>query len=246
MTSFFDSNVPYRPLIDSGHHAQAIDSALTFLDAMRYGCSTRYATEHKGTPFYIMGYAAFASHDYPSASLYFDAAVEADLKYHAGNHNTAALRFIQLLQTASEPLLAQGIIDEIVSSAQTLLTDYGSRALAQPITLDEVRSRFLTKIVVSGVTTQRSLVTAFLSFVGEWPYRARQIKLVEAGSREPFFLHILRGCVLFESLLKAASGTPNSIGQLGKALHHHATALGIKRNKIHTSETDFNNIPASL
>lgn len=246
MPSYFDTNVPYRPLIDAGLVVQAIDYAMLFLDAYRLRSASQYSAEHKGTPFYIMGYAAFASHDYPSASLYFDAAAEADLKYHQGNLDTASLRFIQLSQSPSQPLLAQDIISQLVDTTQQLLDDYRTRPLAQAITLDELRARFFKAILTSGRLEQRPLVTAFLSFVGEWPYRARQLELVEEGSREPFFLHILRGCVLFESLLKAAPGTPARVKTLGDALHHHAAALGIDPTKIRTSESDFNNIPGTL
>jgi hypothetical protein len=193
----------------------------------------------------VLGYAAFASHDYPSASLYFDASVAADLSYHRGNHNTSALRFMQLLTTQDEPLLARDIIAAMIVSTEKLLNDYNSRPGAQPITLDELRTRFLHKISTTGAAPERTLVTALLSFVAEWPYRAKQIELVEAGSREPFFLHILRGCVLFESLLKSAPGTP-TLKTLGRALHHHAPVLGINPANIDTSESDFNNVPGSL
>jgi hypothetical protein len=120
-----------------------------------------------------------------------------------------------------------------------------NRPGAQPITLHEIRSRFLHKIITTGAAPERTLVTALLSFVAEWPYRAKQIELVEAGSREPFFLHILRGCVLFESLLKAAPGAPR-LKTLWPALQHHAAALAINPANIATNETDFNNVPGSL
>ncbi len=102
----------------------------------------QYARDHKGSPFYVLGYAAFASHDYPSASLYFDAAVAADLTYHPGNHNTSALRFMQLLTTQGEPLLARDIIQIMIVSMESLLNDYNGRSGAEPITLDALRMRF--------------------------------------------------------------------------------------------------------
>jgi len=243
---YFEQNFhKYRQYIDAEQNSKAVEAALDFLAERKAANSAQYTADHKGSPFYVLGYAAFASHDYPSASLYFDAAVAADLNYHRGNHNTAALRFMQLLTTEGEPLLARNIIAATIVSMEKLLDDYKNRRDAHLITLGELRTRFLHKIITTGAAPERTLVTALLSFVAEWPYRAKQIELVEAGSREPFFLHILRGCVLFESLLKAAPGTPR-LKTLRPALQHHAAALAIKRANIDTSETDFNNVLGSL
>jgi hypothetical protein len=243
---YFEENFHrYRQYIDADQNSKAVEAALDFLAERKAADSAQYTADHKGSPFYVLGYAAFASHDYPSASLYFDAAVAADLTYHRGNHNTSALRFMQLLTDEGEPLLARNNIAAMIVSTEKLLDDYRNRPGAQPITLNEIRNRFLCKIITTGAAPQRALVTALLSFVAEWPYRAKQIELVEAGSREPFFLHILRGCILFESLLKAAPGTPR-LNTLGSALHHHATTLAINPANIATSETDFNNVLVSL
>jgi hypothetical protein len=246
MAEYFEENFQeYRRYIDSQQNSKAIESALDFLALRKAENPAQYAADHKGSPFYVLGYAAFASHDYPSASLYFDAAVAADLNFHRGNHDTAALRFMQLLTTPNEPLLARDIIAPTIASMEQLLDDYKNRPGAKPITLVDLRARFLRKIITTGTSPERTLVTALLSFVAEWPYRAKQIELAEVGSREPFFLHILRGCVLFESLLKTAPGTPR-LKTLGNALHHHASALAINPANIDTSENDFNNVPASL
>jgi hypothetical protein len=205
MPEFFEVNFrEYRQYIDLQQNSKAIDAALELLSKRKKENASQYSLDHKGSPFYVLGYAAFASHDYPSASLYFDAAVAADLRYHKGDMNKPALRFMQLLHTNGEDLLARDIIALTAASAEQLLNDYRARPDAQAITLDELRDRFLRKILTSGLPEQRALVTAFISFVAEWPYRTKQMELIEEGSREPFFLHILRGCVLFESLLKAA------------------------------------------
>lgn len=246
MAEFLDVHAPYRPLIDTGNHTQAIETALTMLEAIQLGSPAAYDAEHKGTPFYIMGYAAFACHDYLSASLYFDAAVDSDMKYHVNKLDTAAMRFIQLLQTQSEPLLAQHIIDEIINTFSVLISDYNSRPLAHNITMDDIRDKFIVKIIQNSQPEQRILITALISFVAEWPYRQRQMKLCSFGSREPFFMHLFRGCVLFESLLKVANGTPSSVTTLGKAITHHASNLGIATTNIDIRESDFDQILSSI
>jgi hypothetical protein len=66
----------------------------------------------------------------------------------------------------------------------------------------------------------RTLVSTFISFLAEWDYRSRLIDLSDAGSKEPFFSHLFRGCLLFESLLKANDCKPPTRRTLGKMLKH--------------------------
>ncbi len=182
MPEYFESGAPYRSFVDQDNPAKAVKEGLAYLAARRNSVGDKkYRQDHKGTPFYILGYSAFACHDYSSASLYFDAAVEADLRYHQGNLDTAALRFIQLLHVSNEDLLASGIIAQIETRTEALLIDYHSRHLHQAISLSNLRSRFFEQILKNGPPHHRTLLTAFISFVAEWNYRAMQFELVPRG-----------------------------------------------------------------
>jgi hypothetical protein len=243
MATFFDEYAPYRAFVDGGQFSYSIEAGLRLLGGVKELAPEQYKAAHKGTPFYIMGYAAFASHDYPGASPFFDAAVAADLQYHKGRLDSPALQFIQLLADKDQPVLAHEIVQLIKASTEQLLDDYGSRAGAKPITLDEFRCRFFRRVLLSGQAHQRTLLTTFISFVAEWRHRAKLLELIEEGSREPFFLHLFRGCLLFESLLKGAASSI-SLTTLGRSLIHHQSALGI--TNIETSESDFNEILKTL
>jgi hypothetical protein len=70
MSDFFDHIYPYRRHIDDQQYSLAIRGALELLESFRSSAPTQYANVHKGSPFYVLGYAAFASHDYPAASLF--------------------------------------------------------------------------------------------------------------------------------------------------------------------------------
>jgi hypothetical protein len=148
-----------------------------------------------------MGFAAFASHDYSAASLFFDAAVEEDLVN--SRPDSPALLFMQLVSTDNKVTLADEIIAQVNEDLNLLIRDYNARADAEPLTLNDLRVFFLHPIIHSPQRQQRALVTALISFVAEWRYRRRLIHVVEHGSCEPFFLHLLRGGLVFESLLKA-------------------------------------------
>jgi hypothetical protein len=245
MSEYFESGAPYRSAVDLDKPARAVEEGLAYLSARRDGVGNQqYRQDHKGTPFYILGYSAFACHDYTSASLYFDAAADADLRFHQGNLDTAALRFIRILQTPNENLLASGIIAQIEARTQVLLNDYQGRHLHQAISMQNLRARFFERTLQRGPPHSRTLLTAFISFVAEWDYRARQLELVQEGSREPFFLHLFRGCVLFESLLKSAPGAPR-LQTIGAALHHFGSRLGL-RGQILTGANEFNDVVAAL
>jgi hypothetical protein len=168
--------------------------------------------------------------------------VAADLTYHAGNLNTSALRFMQLLHTPGENLLARDIIAMTEVSTERLLDDYRTRPGMQNISLNDLRNRFFQNILTTGPAQRRTLITAFISFVA----CAKQIDLIKEGSREPFFLHLFRGCLLFESLLKNAPGAPAHLWTLGQALHHFRTRLGLGAGAIPTSAPSFNHIVAAL
>ncbi|WP_354100849.1 hypothetical protein [Bradyrhizobium sp. RT5a] len=124
MPEYFECGAPYRDFVDKCKPAKAVEEGLAYLAARRVAVGDQqYRLDHKGTPFYILGYSAFACHDYTSASLYFDAAAEADLRYHQGNLDTPALRFIQILHAPNEDLLAREIIARIETQIQALLAE---------------------------------------------------------------------------------------------------------------------------
>jgi hypothetical protein len=136
-----------------------------------------------------------------SASLFFDAAVAADIAKFGATANKPALNFMRLDITGQD-MLASQIIRDVLAKITQLVTSYNARTGAVAITVDELRTHFLERIIQSAVDHERALLTAFISFVAEWNYRSELIELVEMGSREPFFLHFFRGCLLFESILK--------------------------------------------
>jgi len=58
----------------------------------------------------------------------------------------------------------------------------------------------------------RTIFTSFITFAYEYDSIQRYFKLTDEkyGTGEPFFVHLIKGCIIFESLLKN-SETGNSI-----------------------------------
>jgi hypothetical protein len=98
----------------------------------------------------------------------------------------------------------------------------------------------LKPIISSQDDHKRTLITAFISFIAEWKYRAQLIDLIEHGSREPFFLHIFRGCLLFESIVKEnpLRPVPPGTATLGNALQLMFSELRIPASLVIKS-SDF-------
>jgi hypothetical protein len=106
MSDYFEHNFqPYRNHVDAEQYSLAIRSALELLENFRSSSPAAYSNEHKGSPFYVMGYAAFASHDYPAASLLFDAAVAEDIKKFGPTADKPALLFMRLEDKHQEVLV---------------------------------------------------------------------------------------------------------------------------------------------
>src|SRR4051812_12733046 len=96
MTFDFDRNTPYWTHFDSRQFSRAIWDAVQLLNGEKQRAPDEYRRAHKGTPFYMMAFAAFASNDFGTATFLFDAAVSEDLKNHPTQVDTPALLFMQL------------------------------------------------------------------------------------------------------------------------------------------------------
>ena len=193
-----------------------------------------FARIHKGSAYYWLGIAAFLLHDYEIAAFFFDAAVSEDIRSgaHPVNNPTPALRFIQIEGDAPEQAARQ-LVRVTQARIQELIDSYNNDVGRYPgtvaLTLPSLRSRFLMPAVMPDDENLRSLATAFISFSLEWDFRNTLLDIRPAnGTSEPFFLHLFKGCVLFESLLKEnPTDPPDSRTTLRDSLRHLHTRLSI-------------------
>jgi hypothetical protein len=200
MQNFFDACQPYSTRLHTGHYSQAIDEGLAFLNEVKRSSPADYETP-KGTPFYLLGIAAFHTHDFQTATFLFDAAVSEDLHHYQGEEDKPALLFMQL-EDQNQNQAALDIVKVAANKLQAVIDNYTRRDGSEPLTLPDVRKHFLRHILDEKRPFLRTVTTAFISFLLEWDYRSKLIDLSRAGSREPFFTHLFRGCLLFESLIK--------------------------------------------
>jgi hypothetical protein len=240
MSGYFD-NVwqSYRGAVNDQQYSVAIDRGLDLFESYRSASPTTFSTEHKGSPMYVLGYAAYASRNYSSASLFFDAAVAEDLRKFGAGADKPALLFMRL-EDKDQEVLASQIVRDIIQVAEELIANYVARPGHVMVTLGEVRTHFLKPLIASPDVHKRALITAFISFMAEWKCNARLIDLIENGSREPFFLHLFRGCLLFESLLKECGRRPNpNRAVLSQMWKLYEAELGISGITINQSSDDI-------
>ena len=224
---------PYVQELIRGNYSAALHQGIGLLEKCQQLDPAAYKVIHKGTPFYWLGTAAFLVHDYQSALFFYDTAVSEDLRAHAHpvTNSTPGLRFIQIEGDQPEQA-ARALVQATQARVQRAIDEYNTRPGRIHLRIEDVRERFLRKALLPEGKHLRTLATAFISFFLEWDHRMLLAKLrVEAGTTEPFFIHLFKGCLLFESLLKANPiNAPANDCTLGDTLQHLHVELGIPHN----------------
>ncbi len=184
----------------------------------------RFKTMHKGTPYYFCGIAAFKAKDYERAVFYFDAALHEDAKNYdelkkkhpeeiTQYQDAPAALFLKLQERvdAGSNQVPTGI--ELTRQTKLLMEEalmifYDEFKL--PFNLMKLQEYFLKKAIEDENVEWRSAATALLSYVLESETRKKEFSLRSAhgGTMEPFFLHLFKGCLLFETLLKLSHQWP--------------------------------------
>ena len=169
---------------------------------------------YKGQPYLWLGRATFMLEDYESAVFFYDAAAREDLRLHCHptSHSTLAFNFLTLegydpKNPATKTIdYAYVMVNEVL---QYYTTPKNISDSETSLSMDKLRVRMLRPAIESEDEGIRSIATSLLTFCFEWHYRNSLIEIVnKLGTLEPFFLHLYKGCLLFESLLKNQNMAP--------------------------------------
>jgi hypothetical protein len=224
------------------HYPDYVDQMLKWLRSEQANLSPG----DRGTAFYFLGIAAFASHDYQTATFFFDAAASED--FEVPNTDSQPAHLFMRLDSSNPKQAGLEIVKLIVGKLDQTIADYTRRPGAKSISDITVRKHFLQPQMRNRKKYRRTLITTFISFLAEWDYRLQTLELNTGGSKEPFFTHLFRGCLLFESLLKNSKEPPptNKRPTLGSflAAKNFRERLGI--GTIVTSCDDFGMLVRSL
>lgn len=208
-TEAFFNNFLYVKHLFSGNYSMALDQGIELLDTLQGIDNDAYRQVHKGTPYYWLGTAAFLMHDYQTAIFFYDAALSEDIRAgaRADKNPTPAMHFI-LLEGEKLKQAAKSLVQDSQARLQAQIQIYngspGRPKDVQDLTVENLREYFLRLAISPDRENWSTLSTSLISFLLEWNYRNTLLDLrVSQGTSEPFFTHLFKGCVLFESLLRS-------------------------------------------
>lgn len=223
----------------NGNPAGALGQGLALLHKCRELDEPAYIEIHKGGVYYWLGIASFLVNEYELATFFFDASVSEDLR--AGddpiNNPSPAMRFMRL--DGEHPTQAARILSEQAQKGTErwiAIYNQSPEGATDPITIQTLRERLFIPSILPEHKNWRSITTAFISFCLEWDYRNMLFDIrVAPGTYEPFYIHLFKGCLLFESLLKENPSDPwipqaSGNNNLGKALEKYSSHLGSSTN----------------
>ncbi|MCD4752079.1 MAG: hypothetical protein K8R40_03300 [Anaerolineaceae bacterium] len=243
------NHLPVNVLRSYHRYPESVESGIKLMDEIHKIDSEFYEALHKGTPYYWIACSAFQSHDYDTATYFFNAAAEEDIRDGAQINmddknvitgTSPALSFM-MLDVNNKNQAAIKLTEEVHKSFITCIEKYNDlQGCDSDLSLIKIQLDFILRSIkpkeTEGSESQKSLnwqplVTSMIAFLLEWNYKASYINLYpETGNYFPFFSHLFKGCVLFESLLKmnpSIEFTQSSLGDILNGNDEVKEALGI-------------------
>lgn len=239
---------PFPLFINLGYPQIAIRDITRVLSEVKALDPQKYINFHKGNPYYWLGFSYFLVKDYESAAYYMNAAVREDInRKPQKNYPSPATDFIEL-KSESNKQAAKELVTFTADKLSELIDLYNSHFQQSKndtqYTIENVREWFLERATKHEELNYSPLATTFISFILEVDTRIEQIKLVEnSPSKDALYLHLFKGCLLFESLLKEnpLHKPKNSRSTLNSIITNLSNDLGLNR-KIPTSVNSMREI----
>ncbi len=203
----------------------------------------KYRKIHKGTPFYFLAWTAFEMRNYEKALFYMDAAISEDIK-NTGNKwkNYPPYKFLTL--SNSKKQAAKQVVEKIRELIIKELKRFNRTSNLNPLTFQKLIKKFVKELIIH--KPYRTIITALYTFVLEFSDRFKDLKLQSdnGGSIEPFLIHLFKGGLIFESLLKYCYQLDDN-GNPTKTLGSIFNTTNFKKdfnNKVNTSSNSLREI----
>jgi hypothetical protein len=222
------------------NYIATIEQGIRILSLCKKLDEQAYKNIHKGRIFYWIAISAFIIHNFQTAAFFFDAAASEDMKNEPDNDKTPPLLFM-VLDGENPKQFAKDLTQEAENRLTETINQYNKTQGSIPLTIDQVRQNFLQKAVKDKKEEWRTLVTSLITFLLERNYWSTVLELrKEDGTWEPFYIHLFKGCLLFESLLKVNPFEPpakneDSLGKILKPETKIGQRLGLTR-KLTTTD----------
>ena len=171
------------------------------LKILREDDPEKYKKIHKGNPFYFLSWTAFHMKHYEKAVFYMDAAVSEDqANCRPQWEKTPAGCFIFLNEEGDQA--AKEFTEDLKQKIKAQIERFNLLSPPDILEWNSFLEHFIKRLARGGC--ERSILTAFYSFILEHQDRQAMLELRSSGggSIEPFLVHLFKGGVIFESILK--------------------------------------------
>ncbi|MBL9151090.1 MAG: hypothetical protein JNK37_01325 [Verrucomicrobiales bacterium] len=208
----------FASLIASGRYVEGFDSGIAFLQKMKESNEESFDLIHKGAAYFWLGIAAIFSRDFEAATFFIDAAAEEDIRRQSpiDHASTPAIGFL-LIAPDSPPNIASPVVARIRVLIEDKISVYKSfedskqsfrinmfEDLLKKLVADkEIRATQANPDKKLKSTGSQTLASSLLTYFLEQSERAKLISFgISNGTFEPFHLNLLKGCILFESIMR--------------------------------------------
>jgi hypothetical protein len=163
----------------------------------------KYHTIHKGTPFYFLSWTAFDLRNFEKSLFYIDAAISEDVRKLPDDWiNQPGSAFLTLQEPQIQ--VARRTIENVRQHLDQELNRFNNISGLPPLSIQSFVDRFVRVLVLEQDITKRTIVSAFYVFLLEFFDRYSELRMRSTfgGSILPFVIHLFKGGLIFESLLK--------------------------------------------
>ncbi len=168
-----------------------------------------YIKMHKGTAFYFIEWYSFLLKNYDQSVFYLDAAISEDKETHkAGDlwkrSGAAAFFLLNSNYTGHYEKYSTSIPHDLVNEE---INNFNT-VFHENISVNSFVSEFVEKMLVEENT---AIITTLYTFILESKDISEMIELrsIHGGTIEPMVIHLFKGSIIFETLLKKTNKRPD-------------------------------------
>jgi hypothetical protein len=176
---------------------------------------------HKGTPYYFSGILSFDINEYDRAIFYFDAGLSEDFKNKIDWKTNCAAYHFYVLDDSYTNEIVQNPVHRIKKTIEPLIEEYNktSSGKKSQFTLTNFVNNFADIKIKE--KEYRSVIPSLYIFISEIEQRQLELELRSnyGGSIDPFIFHLIKGGLIFETLLRNIYSSHSSTEGLGQILN---------------------------
>ncbi len=190
----------------------------------------KFLRVHKGTPLYFLSWLAFDLHQFEAGLQHLDAAIAEDKRLGEDWCSKPGAQFVLLNENIGS---ARRTIESLSQRVEKELLRFS--ATYHELSRGTLVQKFAEPLLRQG---RLALVAGFYGFLLEFDDRVREIEMRSSpvlGSYQPLYIHLFKGGLLLETLLKTAiPGATGTLGHLFQDCNEFEQRIGFRPGSIQT------------